>query len=273
MSKLLGVGPTETGDSLNLRQDNQLNQVFENQLQQKKGVQQIQLGDRLWLVDRDQVLPLHYGVGFTQTQIAARLGLNQSSINRRLSTYSKNLLTALNQVSQPESWMAKYIANWLSKNMTSPDYADQLQVALIEIMKEINQSNRALLFLHYGQGLNLSQLSQQLKLTESQLTQRLNAIEKHLQDNLCKTLEKLTSQYVKQWLSEYYRLPIYDCLKQKFRGLKSEVKEIRSILRYDRRQLTDAEMMQWVNMEAQQIQDLVAEGLCTLEESLVAWIE
>ncbi len=263
------IEPSET-QIKNSSQDYKLNQVFENQLQQGRGVQQIQLIDRLWLVDRDKVLPLHYGVGFTQKQIAAHLGLNQSSINRKLSNYTRNLLKALNQVSQPESWMSTYISNWLSKHMRSPDYADQLQVGLIELLKQINQSNRALLFLHYGQGLNLFQISQKLKLTESQLTEKLNAIEKQLQDNLCQTLAKLTSQYVKQWLSEYYCSPIYDDLKHKFQGLKSEVKEI-LILRYDR-QLTDAEIMQWLNIEAEQIQDLVIEGLCPLEESLVLWI-
>lgn len=267
--EIQAVEPSETNIK-NSSQDDRLDRVFESQLQQGKGIQKIQLSDRFWLVDRNKVLPLYYGVGLTQKQIADRLQIKQSSISRRLSTYTSNLLKALHQVSQPESWMSTYVTTWLSKYMRSPDYADQLQVALIELLKQMNQSNRALLFLHYGQGLNLSQISQKLKLPDWQITQILTKIEEQLSDKLCKILDELSIEYVKAWLSQYYQLPIYDRLREKYCRLTPEIQAI-LILRYTR-QLTEAEVMQCLKIEAEQIQDLVTEGLCTLEESLVAWM-
>ena len=255
----------------NFGQSKKLNELFEKPLQERRDVEAIQLSDRLWWVDSDKVLLLHYGLGLTQKEIAARLQIKQSTISRRLSSYSKSLLKALNQVKPPESSMPTYISNWLSKHMSSPDRTDELQDGLISLVEQMEEFNKTLLCLHYGQGLDLSQLSQEMHLSELEIQQKLNEIDDSLSEKMGKLLESLKiKQIIKKWLRQYYTMPIFDALTQKFCDVRAEAQEI-LILRYQKKSTND-QIMQWLNIEAQQIEDLVTQGLCTLEEGLVAWM-
>lgn len=163
--------------------------------------------DRLRL-DQHQILLLYYGAGLNQKQIEIKLQVSQSAISRRLNNIKKKLLNTLIQKSQPDRWVRNYVVEWLHKSFQSPRNSELLEAALVEAIKELDSSERQVLFLCYGEQLNEQNIASQLGISLLQVNAIIDTSQYKLEAYLIKELSRWEKQYVENWLQEFYESKI-----------------------------------------------------------------
>ncbi|MBO0349303.1 hypothetical protein J0895_09325 [Phormidium pseudopriestleyi FRX01] len=247
-------------------QINRIPELFETALRGCRSILEVQLGDRLVLIDKDRILLLRYGIGLTQQQIGELRGINQSSVNRKLKTYKTCLLSALTQLSQPEERAIDYLQGWLQKKILSPNREDMIDQSLVEAIKTLKSEDRELLSLRYGQKINIQQIGDRLGLTTDQVQSRLSNIETQLHKCLFTTLENWIKKYVEKWLYDFYTSALSQLLNQGFNLLSPDIQKILK-LSYNHRIPLD-KIAARVGLDEARVHHLIWEGICQLETYL-----
>lgn len=242
-------------------------ELFETALRGCRSIREIPLGDRRVLIDKDGIILLKYGIGFTQQQIADLRGINQSSVNRKLKTYKTCLLIALTQFSQPEERAMEYVKGWLQKNFLSPNREDMIAQSLVEAIKTLKSEDRELLSLRYGQKLTVQQIGDRLGLTADPVQSRLSNIEMQLHKCLFTTLENWIKKYVDKWLYDVYTSALSKLLNQGFNLLSPDIQKILK-LSYNHHVPLD-KIAARVELDEARAHHLIGEGICLLEAHLI----
>lgn len=246
-----------------------INQLFETELKQCPNIVELQLSDRIWLIDEAKLLPLKYGLGFTQTQIASLCGIKQYNVSRNLSKYKKPLLKALKQLSQPDKWSEKYVGEWLAKYFPSPDRTDIIQAALVEALKELTVSERELLSLRYGEKLEVRVIGDRLEYSADEVTAKLAEIESQLHTFLLKSIDYWIKDYVNEWLDDFYQTLIHQVLIQQLMALPASIQNALQL--YSKKSVKGEQTEENVESGERDPIDLFWEGKCQLEERLIEW--
>lgn len=156
---------------------------------------------------QQEMLLLYYGVGLNQEQLAARTGISQSAIARRLATPKTKFLKALAGLSKPAERVPQYVKQWLQHHYCNPQYADLIHAALVEAHKKLNEREREVLRLRYGQQLEQQletlAIARQLGISEQDLSKRLDKAEYRLERALLKNIESWTKDYLQIWLANF----------------------------------------------------------------------
>ena len=153
--------------------------------------------------DRQEMLILYYGVGLNQEQLAARIGISQSAIARRLATAKTKFLKALAGLSQPEERVPQYVRQWLQHHYLAPNYADLIHAALVEAHKKLEEPEREVLRLCYGQQLEPSTIARQLGMSQQDLERSFEKAEYQLERALLTTIQRWTKDYLQIWLANF----------------------------------------------------------------------
>lgn len=151
--------------------------------------------------DQQKILLLYYGLEFNQTQVADTFKVTQGTIASRLKTIELKLVKTLSQLSQPTEWVSQYVAVWLVRSYQSPVYSDLINVALVESVKKLEQIEKEVLRLSYGQKMHHKDVANQLKITELKLALITDNAKAKLEDYLIKEIDCIINQYLKIWLS------------------------------------------------------------------------
>lgn len=152
---------------------------------------------------------LYYGIGLTHTQIAKKLGINQSSISRHLWKYYEGpLVEKLASLGKSPKWFQSKILQWLNKDYSSPVYSDLIQEALVEAVKQLELETRKVLNLRYFEKLTSSQISQRLCITELEVNQRIVKAQQGLEKSLFDELTKWHKSIVTSWLEKFWKTQI-----------------------------------------------------------------
>ncbi len=159
-----------------------------------------------------KILLLYYGVGLSQKQLAARLGINQGTISRHLSKSTVKLLDALVGLSQPHQWVKEYLAQWLEQDYPAPLHSDLIQAALVSAIKKLERGEREILQLRYGQQMDEQKVANQLGINQTEVTQRLQRVKHQLQKSLLSVINIWIKMYIEKWLSSYYKSQIKSVL-------------------------------------------------------------
>lgn len=247
-----------------------ISERLETELRNCKNVIELQLENGRWFIDETNLLPLTYGFGLTQTQIAALCNLKQYQVSRKLSYYKTQLLNALTEISQPEEWVLPYVREWLQKYFPAPNRADIIQAALVEALKEITASERELLSLCYGEQLDVRAVGDRLGISPEEVEAKLNPIETQLHNGLLKHLDKWMKEYIKQWLYEVYQLSIQQVLIHHVQELPLPIQN--SLQMHYQNYANPEQLAREVRLSESEDSQLFWKGRCQVEEDLVRWI-
>lgn len=248
----------------------QINEKFKNEIQTWDNLVIIVVGNQVWPIDDRKILPLHYSIGLTQQQIAARCGMNQSTVNRKLSKYIQRLLSTLAGMTKLEGWVTGYVSNWLEKDFQSPNRSDLLQAALVEALQNLSSEERELLLIRYGEEPNEAAIALSKQGSETEVEARLVQAESNLQGYLFKVLDEWIKQYVKGWLSWFYKQPIYGGLTRQFKDFNPELKQAIE-LRY-MMQLDESAIARMLRVDEPHVSETIGEGISLLQEEFKNWI-
>ncbi len=207
-------------------QTEEIKQRLETALKRCGNMIEVPLSEGHWLIDETKLLPLKYGFGLTQKQMAVLCGIKQCKVSRDLKNkYIKPLVEALTQLSQPEGWVYDYVTEWLQKYFPSPNRADIIQAALVESLKQLTVSERELLSLCYGEKLDFSIIGDRQGYSVNEVEAKLASIETQLHNSLLHCIGKWMKEYVNQWLHIFYRTPIKQTLIHHLMALPSSIQE------------------------------------------------
>ncbi|GAB1544450.1 hypothetical protein NUACC21_71260 [Scytonema sp. NUACC21] len=187
-----GISSTEKTQEQGFSAANKANSVLCEQIQVLK-------------LDERKILLLYYGFGFSQKQIADRLGINQSTISRYLSKSAVKLLEALTRISQPQEWVQQYVKRWLEREYHAPVHSDLIQGALVSAIKKLANEEREILQLYYGGQMDEVKIASQLKMSLNEISTRLTRARKQLQEKLMCQIDIWMKEYLEKWLSHYYK--------------------------------------------------------------------
>lgn len=151
--------------------------------------------------DQQKILLLYYGFELNQTQVADKFKVTQGTIAARLKTIELKLIKTLSQLSQPSEWVSQYVTGWLVSSYQSPVYSDLINVALVEAIKKLEQREKEVLRLCYGQKMHQKDIANQLQVTESDLALITNNAKAKLENYLIKEIDCIIIRYLKVWLS------------------------------------------------------------------------
>lgn len=152
---------------------------------------------------QQEMLILYYGVGLNQEELAARIGISQSAIARRLATAKTKFLKALAGLSKPEERVPQYVKQWLQHHYRAPHYVDLIHAALVEAHKKLQQPEREVLRLRYGQQLDPKTITSELGISKQELELRFSKAEYQLERALLKTIQSWSKDYLQIWLRNF----------------------------------------------------------------------
>ncbi|MCT7996105.1 hypothetical protein [Laspinema olomoucense] len=251
-------------------QTEEIKQLLETELKRCGNIIEVPLSERIWLIDKAKILPLKYGFGFTQKQIAVLCGIQQCKVSRDLTNkYTKPLLKALTQLSQPEGWVSDYVTEWLQKYFPSPNRADIIHAALVESLKQLTGAERELLSLRYGEKLVVTVIGDRWGCSADEVKAKLASIETQLHIFLLNCIGKWMKEYVNHWLHIFYQTPLKEALIHQLKGLPDSIQE--GLQLYYKQSVLREQIEQ--NREESEAPDLTLlwEGRCQLEEGLIQW--
>ncbi|NER39370.1 MAG: sigma-70 family RNA polymerase sigma factor [Oscillatoria sp. SIO1A7] len=154
--------------------------------------------------DQQEMLILYYGVGLNQKELAARIGIGQAAISRRLNTVKSKFIQALAGLSKPAERVPQYVKPWLQRHYRAPDRSDLMEAALVEAHKNLDEQKQEVLRLRYGQQqLEPKTIASQLGISEQELELRLSKAEYQLEQALLKTIQRWTTEYLQLWLANF----------------------------------------------------------------------
>ena len=155
-------------------------------------------------IDQQKILILYYGLGLNQVNIADKFQVTQGTIASRLKTVESKLLKTLSELSQPNQWVSQYVNGWLVRNYRTPDYSNLIDIALVEAIKKLDEYEKEVLRLCYGQKIDKKIIGDKFNMQEKAFTAFLITIQVKLEIALIKEIEKQIHQYVKLWLLKVY---------------------------------------------------------------------
>jgi hypothetical protein len=122
-----------------------------------------------------------------------------------LKTIESKLLKTLSELSQPNQWVSQYVNGWLVRNYHSSNYSHLIDIALVEAIKQLNETEKELLRLCYGEKIDKRLLEDKLNLPQLESTEYLLKIQVKLESTLMKEIDKYIHKYIKMWLSKEYK--------------------------------------------------------------------
>ncbi len=173
--------------------------------------------------DYQKLLLLYYGFGLSQQQLAANLGLNQSSVSRYLTKSTIKLLETVAGISQPQQWVEQYVTGWLKKKYIAPTHSDLIQSALVLAIKKLATQEREILQFYYGQQMDEAKIAEQLDISYSEVKTRLAGTRYQLQENLMKQINIWIKEYLEKWLSKHYRSLVHSIWKDICRDVTHKI--------------------------------------------------
>ncbi|HIK10542.1 MAG TPA: hypothetical protein IGS52_09800 [Oscillatoriaceae cyanobacterium M33_DOE_052] len=260
----------ELGESATAEVEAKLRAALRAALSSGDDLVEIRIGDSCWPCDRRKMLLMHYGLGMTEQQVADYLNINQCTVNRHINKSKKILLKTLTELSSPETWMKQYVSQWLKADYATPDRADLIQAALDKSLPKIPPQDQELLSLLYGRQMSISNIAQKMKIFPSDVAARLETAEANLHSDLLKTFDHWLKDYVKLWLTRFYRQPIELGLIQQLNALDTFTRDLLT-LRYGQRR-HETQIAGILGVDASQVPDLIGQGKIDLQENFAGWL-
>ncbi|MEG4814872.1 hypothetical protein [Microcoleus sp. K5-D4] len=158
--------------------------------------------------EQHAILLLYYGAGLKQNTLENLLGIDQTSISRKIRKMKINLLETLGNLSKPDRWVAKYVVGWVQKNFRAPLRSDLIQAALVQATKELDSKEQEVLRLRYGQQIAEENIARQLDMNLLEVADTISQAQHKLQAKLIKNLNNWEKKYVEEWLAKFYQAQI-----------------------------------------------------------------
>ncbi|MEG4495039.1 hypothetical protein [Microcoleus sp. D3_18_C4] len=155
--------------------------------------------------EQHKMLLLYYGAGFKQKQLEIPLGIDQTSISRKLKRMKIQLLEALGKLSQPHQRVDEYVVGWLQKDFRTPDTSEHRSAALVQAIRELDSQQQEVLRLRYGQKLAEENIADRLGMNLLELTATISQAQHKLLAKLIKLLNVWETEYVEKWLVQFYK--------------------------------------------------------------------
>ncbi|MEG4812266.1 hypothetical protein QUA82_32555 [Microcoleus sp. F8-D3] len=155
--------------------------------------------------EQHKMLLLYYGAGFKQKKLEIPLGIDQTSISRKLKRMKIQLLETFGNLSQPHQRVDEYVVGWLQKDFRAPDTSEYRSVALVEAIRELESQQQEVLRLRYGQKLAEEKIADRLGMNLLELTATISQAQHKLQEKLIKLLKVWETECVEKWLVEFYK--------------------------------------------------------------------
>ncbi|WP_293351517.1 MULTISPECIES: hypothetical protein [unclassified Microcoleus] len=155
--------------------------------------------------EQRKMLLLYYGAGFKQKQLEISIGIDQTSISRKLKRMKIQLLETLGKLSQPDRRVDEYVVGWLQKDFRAPDRSDYRSAALVEAIAELDSQQQEVLRLRYGRQLAEEKIADQLGMNLLELAATISQSQHKLQAKLINLLNFWEAEYVEKWLIEFYK--------------------------------------------------------------------
>lgn len=156
-------------------------------------------------LEQHKMLLLYYGAGFKQKQLEIPLGIDQTSISRKLKRMKIQLLETFGNLSQPHQRVDEYVVGWLHKDFRAPQRSEYIPAALVEAIGELDSQEREVLRLRYGQKLAEENIANLLGMNLLELAATISQAQHKLQAKLISLLNVWETKYVEIWLGEFYK--------------------------------------------------------------------
>ncbi|BAZ10276.1 hypothetical protein NIES4071_20910 [Calothrix sp. NIES-4071] len=155
--------------------------------------------------EQQEIIYMYYSLGWNQNQIAAKFGVTQGAIARRLQTIERRLIQAIGKIKQPPQWVKEYIANWLCCNYETPDNLDLIHTVLVAGVKRLKVEFQDLLRLYYAQRLDVSMIAVRLGISSEAVDSLIYQAQCELEVILLKELDILIRKFLSVWLTKQYK--------------------------------------------------------------------
>lgn len=155
--------------------------------------------------EQHKMLLLYYGAGLKQKQLENQLGIDQTSISRKLKRMKIQLLETLGSLSQPHQRVDEYVVGWLQKDFRAPNTSEYRQAALVQAIGELDSRQQEVLRLRYGQKLAEEKIADRLGMNLLELAATISQAQHKLQAKLINLLNVWEIEYVEKWLIEFYK--------------------------------------------------------------------
>lgn len=155
--------------------------------------------------EKHKMLLLYYGAGFKQKQLEIPLGIDQTSISRKLKRMKIELLETLGKLSQPDRRVDEYVVGWLLKDFRAPHTSEYIPAALVQAIAELDSPQQEVLRLRYGQKLAEEKIADRLGMNLLELTATISQAQHKLQAKLINSLNVWETEYVEKWLVQFYK--------------------------------------------------------------------
>ncbi|MCC3416510.1 MAG: hypothetical protein JGK24_26565 [Microcoleus sp. PH2017_29_MFU_D_A] len=155
--------------------------------------------------EQHKILLLYYGAGFKQKELEIRLGVDQTSISRKVKRMKIQLLETLGNLSEPHQWVAEYVVGWLKKDFRAPHTSEYIPAALVQAIGELDSQQQEVLRLRYGQELAEENIADRLGMNLLELAATISKAQHKLLAKLIKLLNVWETEYVEKWLVQFYK--------------------------------------------------------------------
>ena len=155
--------------------------------------------------EQQEIMYMYYSLGWNQNQIAAKFGVTQGAVARRLQTIERRLIQAIGTIKQPPQWVKQYVTSWLHYNYETPDNSDLIHTALVAGIKRLKVEFRDLLRLYYGQRLDIDAIAARLNINSEVADNLIYQAQCELEVILLKELDILIRKFLTVWLTKQYK--------------------------------------------------------------------
>lgn len=259
---------------------NQLDQVFQAEIQRiEHNIEKLR--SKIPVEIRKAVMPLCYPHELSllvQEQLATKVGVNQGTIARYISTTYKaplldkiDKLIKINLAVQPQDLAQKYVINFLENRFVTFNQSNLIEKILADAIKTLDNPAQIIIKLYYGQQMTVAQIINYLgnenQLEADEVVQELTLAQKELQNTILLQIDNFKIDCVSYWLKQYYRQVIQEQLLKAFNGLEFDQKYVMK-LRYCQN-LSDQQINRLKpNIDATQA---ISQSKQQLQESLLQW--
>jgi RNA polymerase sigma factor (sigma-70 family) len=150
--------------------------------------------------EQQEILYLYYGLGWNQKQIAAKFGVTQGAIARRLQTVEKRFVNTMYNLKRTPEWVTSYITAWLKSNYETPKHTDLIHVALVAAINKLDIQAKNLLHMYYGQKLGTDVISDRLGISFEEVTEYLQKTQCQLETELIQEIDGMLKKFLNIWL-------------------------------------------------------------------------
>jgi RNA polymerase sigma factor (sigma-70 family) len=155
--------------------------------------------------EQQEIIYMYYALRWNQNQIAAKFGVTQGAIARRLQTIERRLIQAIFTIKQPPQWVKQYIASWLYYDYETPDNLDLIHAVLVASVKRLKVEFQDLLRLHYAQRLDVNIIATRLGISPDGVDGLIYQAQCELELLVLKEIDILIGKFLNAWLIKQYK--------------------------------------------------------------------